>query len=259
MFTALHNVAHFPKVKTHDITALYWDGDGLDTFVPRFSFHKQNQTSCHQVKYGPPSKAWFGYDVDSSPVKEGILDDRMIFEQVPSDFKLEPGMRVGIIYNSIGLSKTASKDNIDHRTNQHLFSQEQLDKIYGPGGAFNNYTGTVRYVGPDHFETDMNGFGGCSGAPVFLLEGEHRGKVIGIYGGSCSVHFNNSQGGAIGFYLKPTVGTRVRQLKWLGERFWRKLTCWQEAGSGEEDEFIGQGRTQESGQDDENNQVDESP
>jgi hypothetical protein len=47
---------------------------------------------------------------------------------------------------------------------------DEAHYIYGEKDRCQIYTGEISYVGDHHIEYDVNAFGGCSGAIVFLLD-----------------------------------------------------------------------------------------
>ena len=65
-----------------------------------------------------------------------------------------------------------------------FFDNDALHEKYGYAENYNVYTGEILFVGEDHFEHNINCFQGCSGAIVFLLEGDHAGKAVGVHVGS---------------------------------------------------------------------------
>ncbi|KAL3905534.1 MAG: hypothetical protein SGILL_009640 [Bacillariaceae sp.] len=228
LYTALHAVTRNPGLHIDRITAKFWGQRGLEKeFATRFSQQGRRESTCFQVLFEQPNIGWFCHDVTSCPVDikddGNDFDERMVFDQVPPDYKLEPGMKVGMFYNSIGMGRTAATTNIHHGPNDPQYNDERLVEIAGPGYGVNLLTGKLVVVHKYYLISDTNGWGGCSGANLFLLEGPHRGKVIGVNVGNTSVGTSKLNDGALAFRLKPTRGLRMNQLRWLGTRIRRKL------------------------------------
>ena len=62
--------------------------------------------------------------------------------------------------------------------------QEQINAIFGIADEVNFLTGTITGISETSIFHDINSYRGCSGAVVFLLEGEHQGKAIAVHVGS---------------------------------------------------------------------------
>ena len=110
------------------------------------------------------------------------VDRGMVFEQAPAGFQCEKGQKVAILVCSFGRECTATPETVSggHIT---TCTQAQLDEIYGYGGGVAIYSGEITAVGQYHIETNINTYKGCSGAIIFLLDGEHRGKAIAVHVG----------------------------------------------------------------------------
>ena len=60
----------------------------------------------------------------------------------------------------------------------------KLADVYGAADELNVYTGAITQVGEQFFAHSINSYSGCSGAVVFLLDGEYAGHCIGVHIGS---------------------------------------------------------------------------
>ena len=105
----------------------------------------------------------------------------MAFEKISSNFQLRKGMKVAIVVDSYGLLTTATPANANSA--ETSYTADELYDIYGPPGGVSLYSGEITHVGVDHIEHNINTYKGCSGAIVFLLDGEHRGKAIAVHVG----------------------------------------------------------------------------
>jgi hypothetical protein len=107
------------------------------------------------------------------------------FELARSDFVYEEGQHVGMaIYSDNEVTPEASQAPPG-------YTKETLVKIYGRAHQVNILTGKVTAVDENMIVYDMNSFGGCSGAIIFLLDKDQResvrpedvGKAIAIHSG----------------------------------------------------------------------------
>ena len=156
--------------------------------------------------------------------------EKRLFERVRDNFWLKPGIRIGMaVYNMApvtpdavsGRSLTSNSsnntdrdsDNMSEAANSHLYStagsrnrdddllspstvslrptETELEELYGHPGQIVVHTGTILHVNPIHIQHDINCYGGCAGAVLFLLDKdqpgsvkeEDYGKAIGIQAG----------------------------------------------------------------------------
>jgi hypothetical protein len=93
------------------------------------------------------------------------------FQRARDDFRCEPGQKVAIvIYSENGATP-------DSALAPPGYTQEELERIYGKANQINILTGVITEVGPDYICYNINTFGGCSGAVVFLLDKEQPDSV----------------------------------------------------------------------------------
>lgn len=62
--------------------------------------------------------------------------------------------------------------------------ENSLHALYGYAENYNVYSGEILHSGDSHVEHNINCFQGCSGAIIFLLEGNHAGKAVAVHVGS---------------------------------------------------------------------------
>ena len=139
-------------------------------------------------------------------------DRSRCFEKAPSGFNLKVGQKVAILVSSFGCTKTATPRTACVSSLRNKLEQSELDQIYGEPGGISLYSGVITFVGADHIEYNINTFKGCSGAIVFLLDGDHRGKAIAIHTGYEPL-LDTNVGLKIINGWKPSLAVRGRQLK----------------------------------------------
>jgi hypothetical protein len=67
------------------------------------------------------------------------------------------------VYSESGVTPDAAAMTVN-------YTREELELIYGKPKQVTVYTGCITRVGPGEISYDLNSFGGCSGAIVFLLD-----------------------------------------------------------------------------------------
>jgi hypothetical protein len=130
-----------------------------------------------------------GDRIDSLP--NCVLNSMSAFELVSADFVIHAGQKVGIaVYSKNGATAESTGAALD---------DDEAQYIYGEKDRCHIYTGEITYVADHHIEYDVNTFGGCSGAIVFLLDmnqpttvnPEDYGKAIAVHTGSSTALATN--------------------------------------------------------------------
>jgi hypothetical protein len=107
------------------------------------------------------------------------------FQPVRPDFQCVIGQKIAIVvYSENGVTPESASVPSG-------YSQDELERIYGKAKQINILTGKITHVGPDRICYDINTFGGCSGAIVFLLDTdqpdsvrpEDFGRAIAVHSG----------------------------------------------------------------------------
>ena len=129
--------------------------------------------------------SFYGVDITRSPKAyrhKDLSQEFFLFERVADNFSLVVGQKIGlVVYNVSDVSaESAMAPEI---------SAAQLRKIYGGKGDVVIHTGEILAVGEKHIEYDINSYGGCSGALLFLLDRNQPGSVPSSeYGKAVAVH-----------------------------------------------------------------------
>ena len=145
-----------------------------------------------------PAVTLWGLDIsigrEISNPRNPLTDPAYSFELVRPKFNLEVGQKVAIAVNfrpKAKPNKQSIKGSGPAIPGREV-SEKDIEGIYGKPDCVNVYTGTITYVGKDHIEYTCNTFTGCSGAIVFLLDGNQPdsvqqcdwGKCIAVHSGS---------------------------------------------------------------------------
>jgi hypothetical protein len=139
----------------------------------------------------------YGVDVSASEkigcVGEWFTNKNRSFGAVRHGFIPLEGVQVGIAVLFTSDSKPTNKTIAGVGQEEVAMEPEDIENVFGKPGVVNIYTGKIQFVGTNHIEYDINSFTGCSGAVVFLLDGEDQhnsvqkcdhGKAIAIHGGA---------------------------------------------------------------------------
>jgi hypothetical protein len=137
--------------------------------------------------------------VDSATAS--VTDASYSFDLVRESYKPEKGHKVGMAVLFNDQSKPTQKTIVGLEEKEANISNKEIEAIFGRPGTVNIYTGNIKYVGSHHIEYDLNSFTGCSGAIIFLLDGQSDsvqvqecdyGKAIAVHSGAhpCLVERN---------------------------------------------------------------------
>jgi hypothetical protein len=133
---------------------------------------------CDYIDHNECDIAW------AEPVRNfALVDSAASFQCVRRDFQCCAGQKVAIaVYSENAVTSEAASA-------PKWFSEADLAIVYGSKNHVNILTGTITRVGPDRISYDINTYGGCSGAVVFLLDKEQPGSVTTEdYGRAIAVH-----------------------------------------------------------------------
>lgn len=129
----------------------------------------------------------YGVDITHSPKAyrhKDLSQEFFLFERVAEskNFSLAVGQKVGMVVYNVSDVSPESAMALE-------ISAAQLRKIYGGKGDVVIHTGEILAVGENHIEYDINSYGGCSGALVFLLDKNQPDSVPDTeYGKAVAVH-----------------------------------------------------------------------
>mmetsp|Transcript_29125 Transcript_29125/g.44026 ORF Transcript_29125/g.44026 Transcript_29125/m.44026 type:complete len:316 (+) Transcript_29125:163-1110(+) len=128
----------------------------------------------------------FGIDISMgekiTSCTQGITSKDASFELAGKAYRFKAGQKIGIaVFSEHKPTNVTASYDPKHPSN---FSVEQLKQAFGKPNQVNVYTGKIILAGDKHIEHDINSFTGCSGAVIFLLEGENKGKAVAIHAGS---------------------------------------------------------------------------
>ena len=109
-----------------------------------------------------------------------LLNKLRVNEIVPDDFVYEEGMKLGMAVF------TKNGPNYQEESLVNAIAEDRLPVIIGNAKELAVFTGIITGVGKEHIEHDLNGFGGCSGGHLIVLEKDHKdfGKVAAVHAGS---------------------------------------------------------------------------
>lgn len=121
------------------------------------------------------------YGTTCVDAQQFISKKPLLFDKVPSEFRLRLGQNVAIaVYRTFDISHedAAAPSNTD------------MDEIYGKKRGVSIYTGRVKRLSDDGktFEHDINAFRGCSGAIIFLLDVQADESDRDYYGMAVGIH-----------------------------------------------------------------------
>ena len=162
-------------------------------YIPRTGWERTEQWTNHNAYYLGNDEirqecSW-KYGVDLSLGPEFSDDDRSatnllsklcVNDIVPDDFVYEEGMKLGMsIFTEDG-------PNYEEESLVNAMDRDELPEIIGNAKELVVFTGKIVFVGEEHIEHDLNGFGGCSGGHLILFEKDHEhfGKVAAVHVGS---------------------------------------------------------------------------
>lgn len=162
------------KIKPLKLTEISTWKHGWDvTTGPVIDFPSENQTSWRKVKtrYRSPWYKPWQRQVAYLSCSASILQEAML-EMARPDFPYQVGQCVAMVVSSVGLTETATPNNVNSIwTNEtDRLSQHQCDIIYGPSGVISIYTGKITKVHDHYLEHDINTYEGCSGGLLVLLD-----------------------------------------------------------------------------------------
>lgn len=119
--------------------------------------------------------------VDEETAKTHFLLSKLrVNDIVPDDFVYKLGMKLGMsVFTEDG-------PNYEEESLVNAMDRKELQTIIGNARELVIFTGKITFVGEEHIEHDLNGFGGCSGGHLIILEKghEHFGKVAAVHVGS---------------------------------------------------------------------------
>jgi hypothetical protein len=119
-----------------------------------------------------------------NPVRNNLLLAPVrSFQKVRANFQCSAGQKIGmVIYSEIGATPEAADAPVG-------FTPEQVSRIYGGPNQITILTGEITTVGADYIAYDINSYGGCLGAVIFLLDRDQPESVIPEdYGKALAVH-----------------------------------------------------------------------
>lgn len=99
---------------------------------------------------------------------------------VPDGFVYKVGMQLGMsVFTEDG-------PNYEEESLVNAMDRTELPEIIGDAKEVVIFIGQIVFVGEEHIEHDLNGFGGCSGAHLIVLEKDHEhfGKVAAVHAGN---------------------------------------------------------------------------
>ena len=117
---------------------------------------------------------------DKDILTKDFLEHVHVNDIVNDDFAYKNGMDVCMaVYTLTG-------PNSEEEVEKSPGSERLITNILGSAHECVVFTGKITHVGEKHIEYDMNSFGNCSGAAVYLLVKDHDeyGKVIAVHVGS---------------------------------------------------------------------------
>lgn len=138
------------------------------------------------LKIGDTVLSWeYGVDVarghfqDAEHLKPptSSANNYHVFQAIPQDCQYSVGTRTAM---AVFAKQAATSESSRFPANVDL---EPAD-VYGAADEVSIYTGSITHVGKQFFVHNMNSYRGCSGAIIFLLDGENAGKCIGVHVGS---------------------------------------------------------------------------
>lgn len=100
-----------------------------------------------------------------------------VFQSVPPDYQFSVG-------TTIGMAVFAKQAATMESSRMPSGAKVEPADVYGAADEVSIYTGSMTHVGKRFFAHNMNSYRGCSGAIVFLLDGENEGKCVGVHIGS---------------------------------------------------------------------------
>eukprot|EP00545_Synedropsis_sp_CCMP1620_P012046 CAMPEP_0119012652 /NCGR_PEP_ID=MMETSP1176-20130426/7155_1 /TAXON_ID=265551 /ORGANISM="Synedropsis recta cf, Strain CCMP1620" /LENGTH=343 /DNA_ID=CAMNT_0006965653 /DNA_START=50 /DNA_END=1081 /DNA_ORIENTATION=+ len=151
-----------------------------------------------------------GIDISvGSPIRHSSIpatkDEKSVFA-IKKDFIIREGQ-------SIGIAVIRPEELTPESAGLHRRDARKITPIFGEAGP-HLYVGSVTKVGEDHFEHDINTFGGCSGALIVLLEGDSDLVLPTDIGCAIAVHVGHHPGmiGNLGIKLWSAPGIRSATL-----------------------------------------------
>lgn len=182
--TAKHNVGIYSKAD--EFGTLWWflpDEPSMFSFLPNRSRRVLFQEGDFRCKKNVDDAFFgFGIDITSSRLPSMKQPRFRAFELVRDGFQYKKELRIGIaVFRNF--------DVLPHHAGVDI-TLDQFIKAFGPIDDIRKaiYTGMIRDVHENSIEHTINTFEGCSGAIVFLLEGQENptddGKAIAVH--ACS-------------------------------------------------------------------------
>ena len=100
-----------------------------------------------------------------------------VFRAVPLEYQYSAGTQVAMTVFTKQMA-TIQNSRMPRDANVNLVD------VYGAADELSIYTGEITHVGHHFFAHNINSYRGCSGAVIFLLNGEYAGQCIGVHIGS---------------------------------------------------------------------------
>ncbi|KAL3924761.1 MAG: hypothetical protein SGILL_000843 [Bacillariaceae sp.] len=181
---------------------------------------------------GPRASALGGFmaKVRSGLRKEVCLDfdepnrlDEMTSEVVSPKFEYKVGQKLVMLISSVGLKATATPESTGSVGEK---TQQEIDEIYGPPDSVAIYTGEITEVGEFHICHNINSYSGCSGAAIYLWDGDDQHDSVSVedHGKAIAVHVGFEPMLQSNIGLKINEGTtaplwyRLRLPQWMSDR-----------------------------------------
>lgn len=219
--TAKHNLRSLGEYRALD-PKLYIDQSiRVDTQFPDKNW---TPTAAHRIllrkgNQDTPDSFWeYGMDISTSPLigrpGESFTNASRSFGLARSNLKIIKDMTVGIAVVFTPESKPTNHSIVGAEGGSKHLADAVLVSVFGEPNAINIYTGKITYAseGAKHIEYDINSFTGCSGAVVFLLDGEGQhdsvqqcdyGKAIAVHAGAHPVLLKRNIGFLLSNVMQP--------------------------------------------------------
>lgn len=201
--TCMHNITDkvtrqgvVSEVKQSTMTLRSGTHSFEPVFEAAFEPTDQDESVVIRTSNGEQSEiVWKYHDVtigskianELSPLTKSFLS----FQTVRKDFEFQVGQKIGM-----AIYRTFEVMAADVGLPSNVLSPGELRLIFGQEDRTNVYTGQIMKIAPDKqvFEHNINSFGGCAGAVIFLLDLEqHEGVSEGDYGKAIAIHVGGQQ------------------------------------------------------------------
>ena len=156
------------------------------------------------LKIGDESILWeYGVDITRGtfpdPTPFSSVQNYHVFQPVTQEYEYVVGTKVAM---AIFTKQAATIESA--RFPRGLKKDVDLTHVYGQPDEISIYTGIITAVGEKFFVHDVNSHRGCSGALIFLLDGETAGMCVGVHIGS-PVDIEPAVNLAIKIHESPTL------------------------------------------------------